>query len=100
VDFEAVIFFYRARLLALHPTQNLQNQVSVFMTPSDRVAQLYPQALVSLFVAFYDWQGYGGGILTRLHMGHFHHHYFILTLHQHCTVKEGKAIPVTGLEGV
>jgi hypothetical protein len=25
------------------------------MSPSDRVAQLYPQALGSLSVAFYDW---------------------------------------------
>jgi hypothetical protein len=31
------------------------------------VAQLYSQALGSLFVASYDSQGYGGGILTRLH---------------------------------
>jgi hypothetical protein len=31
------------------------------------VAQLYPLALGSLFVASYDSQGYGGGILTRLH---------------------------------
>jgi hypothetical protein len=37
------------------------------MSPSDRVAQLHPQALSSLFVAFHD--GYGGGILTRLHTG-------------------------------
>jgi hypothetical protein len=27
------------------------------------VAQLYPRALGSLFVASYDWQGHGGGIL-------------------------------------
>jgi hypothetical protein len=33
------------------------------------VAQLYPQALGSLFVASYDSQDYGGGILTRLHTG-------------------------------
>jgi hypothetical protein len=33
------------------------------------VAQLYPQAPGSLFIAFYDLQGYGGGILTHLHMG-------------------------------
>jgi hypothetical protein len=39
------------------------------MSPSDRVAQIYPQAPGSLFVAFYDSQGYGGGILTRLHTG-------------------------------
>jgi hypothetical protein len=37
------------------------------MYPSDGVAQLYPQAQGSLFVAL-DSQGYGGGILTRLHM--------------------------------
>jgi hypothetical protein len=39
------------------------------MFPSKRVAQLYPQEAGSLFVAFYDPQGYGGGILTRLHTG-------------------------------
>jgi hypothetical protein len=33
------------------------------------VAQLYPQTLGSLFVASYDSQGYGGGILTDLHAG-------------------------------
>jgi hypothetical protein len=32
-------------------------------------AQLYPQAPGSLFIAFYNSQGYGGGILTSLHMG-------------------------------
>jgi hypothetical protein len=40
------------------------------MSPSDRVAQLYPQASGSLFVAFYYSQGYGGGILTRLQKGY------------------------------
>jgi hypothetical protein len=39
------------------------------MSPGDRVAQLHPQAPGSLFVAFYDSQGYGGGILTHLHTG-------------------------------
>jgi hypothetical protein len=34
------------------------------MSPSDRVAQLYPQAPCSVFVAFYDSQGYGGGNLV------------------------------------
>jgi hypothetical protein len=51
----------------LHPIPNLEDQVPVFMSPSDRVAQLYPQAPGSLFVAFCDSQGYGGSILTRLH---------------------------------
>jgi hypothetical protein len=33
------------------------------------VAQFYPQALGSLFVASYDSLGYGGGIRPRLHTG-------------------------------
>jgi hypothetical protein len=33
------------------------------------VAQLYPQAPGSVFVAYYGSQGYGGGILARLHAG-------------------------------
>jgi hypothetical protein len=45
------------------------DQTSVCMTPSDRVAQLYPQAPRYLFVSFYDSQRYGGGILPRLHTG-------------------------------
>jgi hypothetical protein len=43
-----------------HSIPNLEDQVTVFMSPSDRVAQLYPQALGSLFIAFYNLQGYGG----------------------------------------
>jgi hypothetical protein len=46
----------------------MEDQVSVFMSPSDGVAQLYAQAPGSLFVIFYDSQGYSGGILTCLHM--------------------------------
>jgi hypothetical protein len=38
------------------------------MFPRDRMAHLYLQAPGSLFVAFYDSQGYGGGVLTRLHI--------------------------------
>jgi hypothetical protein len=45
------------------------DQVSVFIFPRNRVAQLYPQALDFLFVASYDSQGYGGGIRTLLHAG-------------------------------
>jgi hypothetical protein len=40
---------YRAGLLVQLPTPNLEDQVSVFMTPGDRVAQLYPQALGTHF---------------------------------------------------
>jgi hypothetical protein len=50
----------------LRPTPNLEDQVSVFMFPSDRVAKLYPQAPGSFFVAFYDSQSSPGGIPTRL----------------------------------
>jgi hypothetical protein len=66
-SFDFVTIFYTARLLALRLTSNLEDQVSVLMPSSDRVAHLYPQARSSLFVAFYDSQGYGGGTLTRLH---------------------------------
>jgi hypothetical protein len=38
-------------------------------SPMNRVAQLCPQELGSLFVASYDSQGYGGGIRLRLHTG-------------------------------
>jgi hypothetical protein len=65
LDFVTIIF-YRARSSALLQTLNMEDQVPVFMSPSDTVAQLYPQAPGSLFVAFYGFQVYGDGILTRL----------------------------------
>jgi hypothetical protein len=46
---------------------NLEGQVPVFISRSQRVAQLYPQALGFLFVTSYDSQGYGGGTPPRLH---------------------------------
>jgi hypothetical protein len=48
---------------------NLEDQVSVFISPSGWFTQLYVQALSCLFIAFYDLQGYGGNILSLLHMG-------------------------------
>jgi hypothetical protein len=39
------------------------------MSPSNRVVRLYRQAPAPLYVSFYDSQGYGGGILTRLYKG-------------------------------
>jgi hypothetical protein len=46
----------------------MKDQVPLFIIPpSDRVSHLVPQALGSLYVAFYASQGCGGGILTRLH---------------------------------
>jgi hypothetical protein len=53
----------------MRPTPDLMDQVPVFMSPGDRVAQSYPPVPGSLFVALYDSQGYGGGIITRLHKG-------------------------------
>jgi hypothetical protein len=55
------IFYYPNFL----DNSNLEGQVPVF--PRNRVAQLYPQVLDSLFVASYDSESYGGGILTSLH---------------------------------
>jgi hypothetical protein len=48
---------------------NMEGQVPVFISPRNMVAQLYPQAPGSHFVASYDSQGYGGGNRTRLHAG-------------------------------
>jgi hypothetical protein len=49
---------------------NQEGQVPVFISPRKRVAQIYPQALGSFFVASYDSQGFGGGIRIRLHEGY------------------------------
>jgi hypothetical protein len=46
---------------------NLEIKVLVFISRRSRVAQLYPQALGSLFIASYDLQSYGGGSPTLLH---------------------------------
>jgi hypothetical protein len=56
-------------LSQIRDSPNLGGQVPVFISPRNRVVQLYPQALGSLFVASHDSQGYGGGIRTRLHTG-------------------------------
>jgi hypothetical protein len=51
-------------LSQIRDSPNLEGQVPVFIFPRNRVAQLYPQALGSLFVASYDSQGYGEDIRT------------------------------------
>jgi hypothetical protein len=56
-------------LSQIRDSPNLEGQVPVFISPRNRVTRLYPQALVSLFVASYDSQGYGGGIRNGLHAG-------------------------------
>jgi hypothetical protein len=62
----AVILWSESRLTRDHillsqirDSPNLEGQVPVFISPRNRVAQLYPQTLGSLFVASYDSQGYG-----------------------------------------
>jgi hypothetical protein len=49
----------------------LEGQVAIFISARNRVAQLHPQALGSLFVISYDSQGYGGGTQTHLHAGNW-----------------------------
>jgi hypothetical protein len=56
-------------LFQIRDFPNLEGQVPVFISPRKRMAQLYPQALGSLFFASYDSQGYGGDIRPRLHTG-------------------------------
>jgi hypothetical protein len=51
----------------IRDSPNLEGQAPVFISHRNRVAQLYPQALGSLFVASYYSQGYGGGMRTCLH---------------------------------
>jgi hypothetical protein len=46
---------------------NLEGQVPVFISPRNRVTQLYTWALGSIYVTSYGTQGYGGGIRIHLH---------------------------------
>jgi hypothetical protein len=48
---------------------NLEGQIPVFISPRNRVAQLYPRVLGSFFVASYGSQDYCGVILTLHHTG-------------------------------
>jgi hypothetical protein len=48
---------------------NVEGQVSVFISPRNRVARLYTQVLCYLFIASYDSQGYIGNIRPRLQEG-------------------------------
>jgi hypothetical protein len=68
----AVIFMSESRGTHDHILLSQIRGSPVFIFPRNRVAQLYPQALGSLFVASYDSQGYGGGIRPRLHTGGSH----------------------------
>jgi hypothetical protein len=54
-------------LSQIRDSANLEGQVPVFIFLRNKVARLYLQG--SLFVAYYDSQGCGGGIRPRLHTG-------------------------------
>jgi hypothetical protein len=43
---------------------NLEGKVPICISPRNRVAQLFPLSLGSLYITSCDSQGYGGGILT------------------------------------
>jgi hypothetical protein len=45
-------------LSKIRVSPNLEGQTPLFLSPRNNVAQLYPQALGSLFVASYYSQGY------------------------------------------
>jgi hypothetical protein len=51
----------------IRDSPKLEGQVPVFISLRNKVARLYRQALDPIFFAFYDSQGYGGGIRPRLH---------------------------------
>jgi hypothetical protein len=64
----ATVILYRTRSLALCPVPYLQDQVSAFMSPATGWSQFRSQAPGPLSSPS-GTQGYGGGILTRLHTG-------------------------------
>jgi hypothetical protein len=53
-------------LSQIRDSSSLEGQLPLLI-PRKRVAQLYAQALDSLFVASFDSQGYDGGIRPSLH---------------------------------
>jgi hypothetical protein len=60
-------FFCRPRSSDLRPSSNLEDEVPVFRSFNNRVVQQYSHTPGSLFIAFYDSQAYGWGILILLH---------------------------------
>jgi hypothetical protein len=85
-----VIFRFESRgthdhilLSQIRDSPYLDGQVPVFISPRNRVAQLHPQALGSVFVASYVSQGYGGGIRPRLHTGVVNEHMLLIFVYKH-----------------
>jgi hypothetical protein len=66
------ICFYRVGFLSPRPTPNLGDQASEFMSPGDKVAQLYPQALDFPFTCLLQqagvWWGYSSPPPHRAHL--------------------------------
>jgi hypothetical protein len=56
-------FFKQSKIICLAFNPNQEDQVPVFMSPSDSVAQLYPEAQCLLSVAFYDSQVFYPAVL-------------------------------------
>jgi hypothetical protein len=56
-------------LIEIRDSSNLEGQVYVFISPRNRVTQLYTQAMGSFFAVFYYSQGYSGGTRPRVHTG-------------------------------
>jgi hypothetical protein len=71
--FTTITYFYGAGLLVQRPTPNLEDQISVFMTPGDRVTQLYPQTLGTHFSRLlrYAWVTVGLFFNPKHHTGTF-----------------------------
>jgi hypothetical protein len=55
----------------IRDSPNPEDQVPVFISHINRVAQLYSQAMSFLFVVLYDSQGCAVGIRTRIHTGYY-----------------------------
>jgi hypothetical protein len=68
LDF-STIFILQSKVVSLTFNPHPGGPGPCIHAHNDRVAQLYPQATGSLYVAFYGSQGNGGGILTRIHTG-------------------------------
>jgi hypothetical protein len=68
MDF-ATVFFLQSKVVSLAFNAQPGGSGLYLYVPQWQGAQLYPQASGSLYVAFYDSQGYGGCILTCLHVG-------------------------------
>jgi hypothetical protein len=54
---------------------------SVFISPRNRVSQIYPQALSSILIASYDLKGYGGSIWTGLEGRTFSNYRLVLVIY-------------------